>query len=92
MTGVHGIDAEVVVHVADDRKQEALETYFEDLGPEVCALLEHIAMDMWAPYIAATRAQVPNAGAKIVFERDDSGAITGLVLNQAGNQTNATKK
>ncbi len=35
---------------------------------------------------------IPMAGAKIVFERDDSGAITGLVLNQAGNQTNATKK
>ncbi len=32
------------------------------------------------------------AGAKITFERDDSGAVTTLVLDQAGNQTRATKK
>ena len=69
VTVVHDIDEEVVVHVADDRKQEALEAYFEGLGPEACAALERIAMDMWAPYIAATRAQVPDADAKIVFDK-----------------------
>src|SRR5947209_7733109 len=31
--------------------------------------LEAIAMDMWAPYVQATRAQVPDADAKIVFDR-----------------------
>lgn len=35
---------------------------------------------------------IPMAGAKIVFERDDSGAITGLVMDQAEHQTKATKK
>ena len=35
---------------------------------------------------------IPMAGAQIVFERDDTGRITGLVLKQAGNQTHATKK
>lgn len=69
VTVVHDIDEEVVVHVADDRKQEALEAYFEELGPDACAALEHIAMDMWAPYIAATRARVPDADAKIVFDK-----------------------
>jgi transposase len=69
VTIVHDIDREVVVHVADDRKQEALEAYYEGLGPEGCAALERIAMDMWAPYIVATRAQVPNADAKIVFHK-----------------------
>ena len=38
---------EVVVHVADNRKQEALEANFEGLGPKACAGLERIAMDMW---------------------------------------------
>ncbi len=52
----HDIDEEVVVHVADDRKQEVLETCFEGLGPKGCAKLEHVAMDLWAPYIGATRA------------------------------------
>ena len=32
------------------------------------------------------------AGAKITFERDNSGAISALVLDQAGNQTRAKRK
>ena len=32
------------------------------------------------------------ASAKVTFERDDSGAVTALVLDQAGNQTRGTKK
>ena len=48
VTVVHDVEREVVVHVADGRKQEALEAYFEALGPEACAALERIAMDMWA--------------------------------------------
>ena len=35
---------------------------------------------------------IPLAGAKIVFERDDSGAITGLILDQSGNETRAMQK
>jgi len=69
VTVVHDIEREVVVHVADGRKQEALEGYYEDLGPEACGALERIAMDMWAPYIAATREKVPNAEEKIVFDK-----------------------
>ena len=46
-----------------------MEGYFEDLGAEGCAALESIAMDMWAPYIAATRAFVPDADEKIVFDK-----------------------
>ena len=35
---------------------------------------------------------IPMAGAQVVFERDNTGGITGLVLKQAGNQTHATKQ
>lgn len=35
---------------------------------------------------------IPLADAKIVFEKDASGAITGLVLHQAGHQTPAKKQ
>ena len=35
---------------------------------------------------------IPMAGAQIVFERDNTEGITGLVLKQAGNQTHATKQ
>jgi transposase len=88
VTIVHDIDEEVVVHVADDRKQEALEAYFEVLGPEACATLERIAMDMWAPYIAATRAQVPDADAKIVFDKFHIAKHLGDAVDQVRRREN----
>jgi transposase len=69
VTVVNDLDEGVVLHVADNRRQEVLESYFEDLGPKGCAALENIAMDMWAPFIAATRAHVPEADEKIVFDK-----------------------
>jgi transposase len=88
VTVVHDIGREVVVHVADDRKQEALEAYFEDLGPEACAALERIAMDMWAPYIAATRARVPDADAKIVFDKFHIAKHLGDAVDQVRKREN----
>ncbi len=86
VTIVHDIDEEVVVHVTDDRKQEALEAYFEALGPKACAALERIAMDMWAPYIAATRAQVPNADAKIVYDKFHIASTSGTPSTRGGSE------
>ena len=88
VTVVHDIDEEVVVHVADDRKQEALEAYFEGLGPDACAALERIAMDMWAPYIAATRARVPDADAKIVFDKFHIAKHLGDAVDQVRRREN----
>ena len=88
VTIVHDIDEEVVVHVADDRTQEALEAYFEDLGPKVCAALERIAMDMWAPFIGATRAQVPDADAKIVFDKFHIAKHLGDAVDQVRKREN----
>ncbi len=45
VTVVNDLDEGVVLHVADNRRQEVLESYFEDLGPKGCAALENIAMD-----------------------------------------------
>ena len=88
VTVVHDIDEEVVVHVADDRKQEVLEAYFEGLGPKGCTKLEHIAMDMWAPYIAATRAHVPDAEAKIVFDKFHIAKHLGDAVDQVRRREN----
>ena len=88
VTVVHDIDREVVVHVADDRKQEALEGYLEGLGPKACAALERVAMDMWAPYIAATRARVPEADAKIVFDKFHIAKHLGDAVDQVRRREN----
>jgi len=88
VTVVHDLKEEVVVHVADDRKQEALESYFVELGPEACAAVERVAMDMWAPYIAATRAKVPDADAKIVFDKLHIAKHLGDAVDRVRRQEN----
>jgi len=58
-----------VEHVVDDRTQESLEKYYGQFTEEELAGVKAAAMDMWDPYIAATRAYVPKADEKIVFDR-----------------------
>ncbi len=69
VTLVNDLESGVVLYVADDRKQEALDGYYRELGAEGCAGLEEVAMDMWPAYIGSTRAHVPDAGEKIVFDK-----------------------
>src|SRR5207237_5707252 len=70
VTVVSDLDEGRVLFVADDRKQESLEAFWAlGLSAAQRTALEAIAMDMWAPYLQATRAQVPDADAKIVFDR-----------------------
>lgn len=63
------LETGTVEYVVDDRTQASLESYYRQFTPEELATVEAIAMDMWDPYIAATKACVPAADEKIVFDR-----------------------
>jgi transposase len=69
LTLVSDIDGGTVEHIEDDRKQSGLESYYKSLTTEQLEGIEAVAMDMWAPYIEATRTYVPGAESKIVFDR-----------------------
>ena len=69
LTLVCDLEAGTVEHIAEERKQESLEGYYQGLSEEQLAGIQAVAMDMWAPYIQATRARVPEAAGKIVFDR-----------------------
>jgi transposase len=69
VTSVIDLERGVVLHVADQRDQAALDAFYELLGPERCEQIEAVAMDMWKPYITSTQAHVPNADEKIVFDK-----------------------
>jgi transposase len=58
-----------VLHVADGRSQAALEGWYSQQARRTLEALRTVAMDMWAPYIQATRAWVPDAEHKIAFDR-----------------------
>jgi len=66
---VYDIDAGTVEFVWDDRGQQSLENYYRQFTREELAEVKAVAMDMWDPYIAATKAYVPEAEKKIVFDR-----------------------
>ena len=58
-----------VEYVVEERSQESLEAYYHQFTAEELAQVRAVAMDMWDPYVAATRACVPGAEKKIVFDK-----------------------
>ena len=68
-TVVCDLGRSTVEFVAEDRKTESLAAYYERLTDEQKAALQAVAMDMWEPYIGATRDGVPDGEARIVFDR-----------------------
>jgi len=69
LTLVCNLAAGTVEYVGAERRQESLATYYQGLSAEQRRGIEAVAMDMWEPYIQATRAHVPAADDKIVFDR-----------------------
>lgn len=69
LTLVCDLDLGTVEYVGEDRKQESLEEYFRPMSPKEKTRIEAIAMDMWDPYVAAVREQVPEGVKKIVYDR-----------------------
>ena len=57
-----------VEHIVEDRKQDSLERYYRQFTVQERAAVKAVTMDMWGPYIAATRACIPPAEEKIVFD------------------------
>jgi len=68
-TLVYNLHTGTVDYVGDDRGRESLERYYRQFTRDELEKVEAVAMDMWDPYIAATKAHVPDAGKKIVFDR-----------------------
>lgn len=69
VTIVSDLDRPRVLSVSDGHKSEALDEFYETLGPEACKQIACVAMDMWPAYIESTRRHLPDADGKIVFDR-----------------------
>ena len=68
-TIVCDLERATVEYVAEERKTESLGGYYDQLTPEQRDALAGVAMDMWEPYIQATRTRLPGGDARIVFDR-----------------------
>lgn len=58
-----------ILYVADDRRAESLTGYFSGLSVAERSGITAIAMDMWEPYRKTVRSFIPDADAKIVFDK-----------------------
>ena len=61
LTVVADHDTGRVVHVAEGRTQEALSSFFQDMGPERCAQVEAISMDMAPMWRQPCATYIPQA-------------------------------
>lgn len=62
-------DRGTVEFVADHNKQESLEQFYRQFTAEEKASVTVVTMDMWDPFVAATRKHIPEWERKIVFDR-----------------------
>lgn len=69
LTVVADLDRHQVLYLAEDRKQESLDSFWRTLSPSQQTGIEAIAMDMWEPYIQSTRQHLEEADQKIVFDK-----------------------
>ena len=90
LTLVVDLKRATVEHIADERTQASLATYFEPLTREQKASIEAVAMDMWPAYIQATLAHVPRAADKIVFDRYHIMAHMGNAVDTVRKQEHRT--
>jgi transposase len=68
-TLVTDLTRSTVEYIADGRTKESLVAFYEGLNIRQMAGIQAVAMDMWGPFIRATRDRVPRAEEKIVFDR-----------------------
>jgi transposase len=69
LTIVADLERSRVLHLADDRKPESLDGFWPTLTPAQRDGIPAIAMDMWEPDVQSTRAHLPGADRKIVFDK-----------------------
>jgi len=69
MTLVYDLERSTVEWIGEERKRETLDRYFGTLSEEQRRGIQAVGMDLWGPYIESTRANVPGAEGKIVFDR-----------------------
>ena len=81
-----------MLYVAEERKQSSLDGFWPTLSAEQMAGIEAVAMDMWDPYVASTRAHHADAATKIVFDKFHVAKHLGEAVDQVRRREQKTLK
>lgn len=88
ITVVSDPDRGTVEHIADERRQASLDSYFEKLTPEQREEIQAVAMDLWEPYANSVRAHLTEPDSKIVFDRFHIMGCLGKAVDTVRKQEN----
>jgi len=88
VTVVHDQIEGVVLYVADGRKRDSIDAFFESIGDGGCKGIQSVAMDMWPPYIGSVRNYVPDADSKLVFDKFHVAKHLGDAVDRVRRQEN----
>lgn len=69
LTVVNDLDRGRVLYVAADRRRESLDGFWKTLTSAQRDSIKAVAMDMWDPYVASTKAHLDGAESKIVYDK-----------------------
>ena len=92
VTVVTDHDAKVVVHVADGRGRDCLDTFYKEHSPAERQAVESVTMDMWPAYIESTREHIPEADTKIAFDKFHVAQHLGAAVDKVRRQEHKTLK
>ena len=81
-------DEGVVIHVADDRKSDSLNEYFDTLPDDHKEGIECVTMDMSKAYIKSVMENVPQADQKIAFDKFHIAQSLGEAVNKVRIEEN----
>ena len=76
--------------MADDRKSDSLNEYFDTLPEEQKAGIECVSMDMSKAYIKSVRENIPEADLRIAFDKFHVAQSLGKAVNQVRIEENKT--
>ena len=88
VTVVTDHDEGVVIHVADDRKSDSLNEYFDTLPDDHKEGVECVTMDMSKAYIKSVMENVPQADQKIAFDKFHIAQSLGRAVNRVRIEEN----
>ena len=87
-TLVNDLERGRVLYVAAERKQESLDGFWKTLTPQQKQSIEAVALDMWEPYVASTRANLEGADEKMVYDKFHVARHLGEAVDQVRRQEN----
>lgn len=88
LTLMNDLDRHRVLYVAEGRRKQSLDGFFQSITEEQRTSIQAVAMDMWDPYVSSVKEHVEAAEEKIVFDKFHIAAHVGEAVDKVRREEN----